>query len=67
MVVFIRLVMSSNILCMEGVSTVEVSSSCLTLVDLAGSERMTRCPAVRFRQNEGAVDIQERKVSCVGL
>lgn len=43
-------------------SRLEVGRSTLTLVDLAGSERMSRCPAARLRQPEGATDIQTKKV-----
>ncbi|KAL8453145.1 hypothetical protein Emed_001015 [Eimeria media] len=48
---------------MEGMSRIEVGSSCLTLVDLAGSERMTRCRAARLRQPEGAAELQTRKAT----
>ncbi|KAL8439920.1 hypothetical protein Efla_004845 [Eimeria flavescens] len=63
-VVFVRLVASSNLWRMGRMSRAEAGSSCLTLVDLAGCERMTRCRAARLRQPEGAAELQEQKPRC---
>ncbi|OEH73831.1 hypothetical protein cyc_08101 [Cyclospora cayetanensis] len=63
-VVFARLVASSTLWCTGRLKRIEVGSSSLTLVDLAGSERMTRCPARRLRQPEGAADLHAKKLRC---